>query len=174
MVLHYHNFAFFNLFSQSKVTFSVFSAAIPTYLEGVERTSSCIFVNSVAVDKCIVCGPPPWAAVEKAPAQGTVNWHWGNPYESYLMLCNSTFISVWMDPVLCDPDNDNFFLTGGLPNDTTLIGALPPGNSTSDVLSTTVPPDDLIGTYSSQLLMTLQENKSLKSIQRKCQSLKLI
>lgn len=108
---------------------------------------SCIFVNSVASDKAIICGIPPWSTDGESPARYYSNWHWGNTEESFFLFCEY-ILSVLVSPVLCDPGNDNFFLTGGLPDDTTLVGALPPGCSTSDVLLSTVPPDDCIGTSS--------------------------
>jgi hypothetical protein len=103
-----------------------------------------IFVNSVALDCAVVCGPPPWATARKAPARQYGNGHWGNTEESFFIFCDG-IVSVLVTPVLCDPDNDNFFLTDALPNDSTLMGALPPGCFTSDVLLTEVPPDDSIG-----------------------------
>jgi hypothetical protein len=105
---------------------------------------NCIFVDSVAVDCSVVCGPAPWKSVNESPSQSYANWHWGNPQESILFFCDY-MISVLVSPVLCDPANDNFFLTGGLPDDTTLVGALPPGCATSDVLETQVPSDVNLG-----------------------------
>ncbi len=106
--------------------------------------SACIFVNSIRVDLSVQCDTPHPAPA--AVSQGTYgsNWHWGNPTSSFYIFCGS-IVSLEVSPILCDPDNGNFFLTGGLPDDTTLVGALPPGCSTSDVLLTSVPPDDSLG-----------------------------
>jgi hypothetical protein len=105
---------------------------------------NCLFVDSVAVDCSVVCGPAPWKSVNGPPSQSYGNLHWGNPQESILLFCDY-IISLLVSPILCDPANDNFFLTEVLPNDTTLVGALPPGCLTSDVLETQVPSDVNLG-----------------------------
>lgn len=107
--------------------------------------NGCIFVNSTAVDLAIMCGSALRASSASPRTQYTANWHWGNPIEDILLFCTIN-LSVRVSPVLCDPDNDNFFFTGELPNDTTLMGALPPGYSNFDVLLTTVPPEQWFGT----------------------------
>ncbi|MFH1755225.1 MAG: right-handed parallel beta-helix repeat-containing protein [Candidatus Latescibacterota bacterium] len=146
----------YNTFYENGTTdFAGCTSAADVHVDGVlVPVNQCIFVNSTALDLAIVCGPPPWRSSDNTPSQIYFNWHYGNTTESVLYFCNF-IISVLAPPCLYDPDNDNFFFTGELPNDSTLMGALPPGYSTSDVLSATAPSDKNIGTSSAPASIVL-------------------
>jgi hypothetical protein len=132
-------------------------------VQGAGSIYGCMFVNSTAVDYSVVCEPPPWRSANAASRINRaswdiygVNWHWGYPSIGIIEFCYGYPIwSIEVSPVLVDPDNDNFFITGGLPDDTTLVGALPPANTTSDVLLTTVPSDIHLNRFSAPLHLIL-------------------
>ena len=110
--------------------------------------SECIFVSSVAVENAMKCGAVRATAPSTSSSPDGFNYHWGGYGDPggfpLILACGA--VSVLTAPMLCDPDNENFFATSQ--PDTFMMGALPTGCTIQDVLTTSVPPDDSLSTTS--------------------------
>ncbi len=132
--------------------------------------TTAIIVDNVLVNTdplpMVLCGSSPAYSQKSTADVDTLyqsdNYFWGDGtawYESFQSGCINP--GLFVDPLLCDPAGDNWFLQAGSPCvvDTTIpgigpggndlhfvgfAGALPIGCGTSDVLSVTIPPDAVV------------------------------